>query len=174
MTGRYPSHTGIGPDVLVENVPYGMPAREKFVAEYLKDAGYKTHAIGKVSVLAPQIVCPPCVPALCDYLHVSSGIWASATTDIWQLTGVSTGVCTCAGPPWTPPQAAGRVGSKFADRLPILIVGAVCMWFEVAAIWATLTARMGTGTIPATTATPPVCLILLAKPRVSLIGSILC
>jgi hypothetical protein len=49
MTGRYPSHTGIGPDVLVENVPYGMPGREKFVAEYLKDAGYKTHAIGKVS-----------------------------------------------------------------------------------------------------------------------------
>jgi arylsulfatase A-like enzyme len=26
-----------------------MPGREKFVAEYLKDAGYKTHAIGKVS-----------------------------------------------------------------------------------------------------------------------------
>lgn len=47
-TGRYPSHTGIGPDVLVENVPYGMPGREVFVAEYLRDAGYKTHAIGKV------------------------------------------------------------------------------------------------------------------------------
>lgn len=44
---RYPSHTGIGPDVLVENVPYGVPAREVFIAEYLKKAGYKTHAVGK-------------------------------------------------------------------------------------------------------------------------------
>ena len=24
MTGRYPSHTGMGPDVIVENVPYGV------------------------------------------------------------------------------------------------------------------------------------------------------
>ena len=47
MTGRYPSHTGIGPDVLVENVPYGVPARETFVAEVLKQAGYATHAVGK-------------------------------------------------------------------------------------------------------------------------------
>ena len=47
MTGRYPSHTGIGPDVLVENVPYGVPAREKYIAEHLKQAGYATHAVGK-------------------------------------------------------------------------------------------------------------------------------
>ena len=33
ITGRYPSHTCIGPDVLVENVPYGAPAREVFMAE---------------------------------------------------------------------------------------------------------------------------------------------
>lgn len=46
MTGRYPSHSGIGPDVLVENVPYGTPAREVFIAEYIKKAGYKTHAVG--------------------------------------------------------------------------------------------------------------------------------
>lgn len=46
MTGRYPSHSGIGPDVIVENVPYGTPAREVFMAEYIKKAGYKTHAVG--------------------------------------------------------------------------------------------------------------------------------
>jgi arylsulfatase B/arylsulfatase I/J len=49
MTGRYASHTGIGPDVLVENVPFGVPGREVFIGEYLKKAGYKTHAVGKVS-----------------------------------------------------------------------------------------------------------------------------
>ena len=47
MTGRYPSHTGMGPDVIVESVPYGVPGREVFVAEYLKKAGYMTHAVGK-------------------------------------------------------------------------------------------------------------------------------
>jgi arylsulfatase A-like enzyme len=45
MTGRYASHTGIGPDVLVENVPFGVPGREVFMPAYLKKAGYKTHAV---------------------------------------------------------------------------------------------------------------------------------
>ena len=66
MTGRYPSHTGIGPDVLVENVPYGAPAREVFMAEYIKKVGYKTHAVGsefkqlRVSPgpVSSQIDCP--------------------------------------------------------------------------------------------------------------------
>ena len=77
---------------------------------------------------------------------------------------------------WTavdPTAGSWAVRSRFAGRRPVLIVEAVCMRFETAAIWATLTARMGTGTIPATTATPPACLTLLAKPQVSLIGSIL-
>jgi arylsulfatase A-like enzyme len=61
MTGRYPSHTGIGPDVLVENVPYGMPGREVFVAQYLKDAGYMTHVgcqrlVGEHSSCTPELV----------------------------------------------------------------------------------------------------------------------
>eukprot|EP00054_Salpingoeca_dolichothecata_P018758 m.115719 g.115719 ORF g.115719 m.115719 type:complete len:581 (+) comp22999_c0_seq2:358-2100(+) len=47
MTGRYASHTGIGPDVIVITDPYGLPAREKLLPEYLKQAGYATHAIGK-------------------------------------------------------------------------------------------------------------------------------
>ena len=47
MTGRYPMHTGIGPDVIVAGQPYGVPARETFMPELLRDAGYDTHAIGK-------------------------------------------------------------------------------------------------------------------------------
>eukprot|EP00039_Didymoeca_costata_P006969 m.95015 g.95015 ORF g.95015 m.95015 type:complete len:649 (-) comp13473_c0_seq4:141-2087(-) len=47
MTGRYPSHTGIGPDVIMIDWPYGVPAREVFFAERLQAAGYRTHAVGK-------------------------------------------------------------------------------------------------------------------------------
>ena len=141
MTGRYPSHTGIGPDVLVENVPYGetdtattpapvrnfvrlhryqqthrelrvclpgMPGREVFVAEYLKDAGYRTHAIGKWCAkreLLLMLHSPAHSHTLCDSLpHAQahrkpnaaltwswcSGTWASATIATWRLTEDST------------------------------------------------------------------------------------
>ena len=48
MTGRYQSHTGIGPNVIVTYNPYGLPAREVLLPALLKDAGYATHAVGKV------------------------------------------------------------------------------------------------------------------------------
>ena len=79
MTGRYPSHTGIGPDVLVENVPYGMPAREKFLPEYLREAGYKTHAIGKVRLSIHTATC--C--ANFGSSAAGSGIWENVTIAIW-------------------------------------------------------------------------------------------
>jgi arylsulfatase A-like enzyme len=47
LTGRYPSHTGIGPDVDLEPSPYGMPSDETFLPERLRAAGYRTHLIGK-------------------------------------------------------------------------------------------------------------------------------
>jgi arylsulfatase A-like enzyme len=49
MTGRYPSHTGLGPDVICAGChhSYGLPAREVLMPQKLKDAGYATHAIGK-------------------------------------------------------------------------------------------------------------------------------
>eukprot|EP00051_Salpingoeca_urceolata_P005611 m.74892 g.74892 ORF g.74892 m.74892 type:complete len:656 (+) comp14460_c0_seq2:182-2149(+) len=47
MTGRYPISTGIGPDVIVIDTPYGVPARERFLPEILSDAGYRTAAVGK-------------------------------------------------------------------------------------------------------------------------------
>eukprot|EP01060_Flectonema_neradi_P036748 TRINITY_DN716_c0_g1_i1.p1 TRINITY_DN716_c0_g1~~TRINITY_DN716_c0_g1_i1.p1 ORF type:complete len:628 (+),score=143.83 TRINITY_DN716_c0_g1_i1:42-1925(+) len=47
MTGRYPVHTGIGPDVIGVGRPYGVPGREVMVPELLRDAGYDTHGVGK-------------------------------------------------------------------------------------------------------------------------------
>jgi arylsulfatase A-like enzyme len=49
MTGRYPFHTGLGPDVICTSCgdPYGLPAREQLLPALLHEAGYKTAAIGK-------------------------------------------------------------------------------------------------------------------------------
>merc|ERR1719192_2503363 len=47
MTGRYPSHNGIGPDVIRPNRPYGLPADEVTLAQKFQEAGYKTHLVGK-------------------------------------------------------------------------------------------------------------------------------
>jgi arylsulfatase A-like enzyme len=46
MTGRYPSHTGIGPSVIVIYNPFGVPAKETMLPALLKDAGYATHMVG--------------------------------------------------------------------------------------------------------------------------------
>lgn len=48
MTGRYPSHTGIGPAVIPPAAPYGMPKEETLLPQVLHAAGYKTAALGKV------------------------------------------------------------------------------------------------------------------------------
>ena len=64
MTGRYPSHTGLGPAVIPPNSPYGMGGKETFLPELLKVAGYATHAIGKVCcqpVRAPTIHAGRCL-----------------------------------------------------------------------------------------------------------------
>ena len=47
MTGRYPSHTGVGPNVIKPTHPYGMPGDETMLAQKFKEAGYETHAVGK-------------------------------------------------------------------------------------------------------------------------------
>ena len=48
MTGRYPSHTGIGPGVIPPNAPYGMPKEETLLPQVLGAVGYRTAALGKV------------------------------------------------------------------------------------------------------------------------------
>ena len=49
MTGRYPFHTGLGPDVICTSCgdPYGLPSREVLMPALLREAGYATAAIGK-------------------------------------------------------------------------------------------------------------------------------
>jgi len=47
MTGRYPFHSGMGPDVLEAHEPFGLPAREQLLPEFLTKGGYWTSAIGK-------------------------------------------------------------------------------------------------------------------------------
>ena len=47
MTGRYPSHTGVGPNVIRPDHPYGLPGDEVTIAQVMKSAGYATAAVGK-------------------------------------------------------------------------------------------------------------------------------
>ena len=73
MTGRYPSHTGIGPAVIPPNAPYGMPKDETYLSEVLGAAGYKTAAIGKVRQPLPPSLppSPPPSPSLSVSVSVS-------------------------------------------------------------------------------------------------------
>ena len=47
MTGRFTSHTGVGPNVIKPSAPYAVPKNETFLPELLVEAGYATHAVGK-------------------------------------------------------------------------------------------------------------------------------
>jgi arylsulfatase B/arylsulfatase I/J len=47
LTGRYASHTGIGPNVIRPTSPYAMPKDEVMIPAVLKLAGYSTHMVGK-------------------------------------------------------------------------------------------------------------------------------
>ena len=47
MTGRYPSHTGIGPNVIRPDHPYGLPGDETTLAQVMQGAGYATAMVGK-------------------------------------------------------------------------------------------------------------------------------
>jgi len=47
MTGRYPIHTGMHEKVLYPAQAWGLGLNETLLPEYLKEFGYKTHAIGK-------------------------------------------------------------------------------------------------------------------------------
>lgn len=47
MTGKYQSNLGMNHFVIASPQPYGLSRKEKILPQYLKEAGYGTHLIGK-------------------------------------------------------------------------------------------------------------------------------
>ena len=47
LTGRYASSLGLQHSVIIQGQRVGVPLNETLLSEYLRDAGYATHAVGK-------------------------------------------------------------------------------------------------------------------------------
>ena len=47
QTGRYAARYGMQDGTIPVNKPYGVPLSEKYLPEYLKELGYRTHMFGK-------------------------------------------------------------------------------------------------------------------------------
>ncbi|CAM9815485.1 unnamed protein product [Pylaiella littoralis] len=47
MTGRYPLRYGLQYNVIQPGAPWGLPLAEKLFPEYMNDAGYESHMVGK-------------------------------------------------------------------------------------------------------------------------------
>ncbi|CAM9643557.1 unnamed protein product, partial [Hapterophycus canaliculatus] len=47
MTGRYPLRYGMQYGVLMPGAPWGLPLSEKILPQYLNEAGYESHMVGK-------------------------------------------------------------------------------------------------------------------------------
>lgn len=47
MTGKYESNVGLQHFVIRSDQPYGLGLEEKTIAEYMREAGYATHMVGK-------------------------------------------------------------------------------------------------------------------------------
>ena len=49
LTGKFPHRLGLSHGFIAAGAPYGLPLEERTMAEQLRDAGYATHIVGKVS-----------------------------------------------------------------------------------------------------------------------------
>ncbi|CAM9233994.1 unnamed protein product, partial [Ectocarpus sp. 6 AP-2014] len=47
MTGRYPVRYGMQYSVIMPGSPWGLPTSEKILPEYMNEAGYESHMVGK-------------------------------------------------------------------------------------------------------------------------------
>ena len=47
MTGKYPNRLGMSHFVVVSDEPWSLPLDQKLISQYFKEAGYRTHLIGK-------------------------------------------------------------------------------------------------------------------------------
>eukprot|EP01063_Lacrimia_lanifica_P028196 TRINITY_DN407_c0_g3_i2.p1 TRINITY_DN407_c0_g3~~TRINITY_DN407_c0_g3_i2.p1 ORF type:complete len:626 (+),score=175.51 TRINITY_DN407_c0_g3_i2:1385-3262(+) len=100
MTGRYASHTGIGPDVIRSDMPYGMPKKEVFWPELMKANGYKTHMVGKWHLGARADVQLPINRGVDHFFGILTGaaghtdyVTSAAyyRTDLWENDGPAFG-----------------------------------------------------------------------------------
>ncbi|XP_066269867.1 arylsulfatase B-like isoform X3 [Branchiostoma lanceolatum] len=61
MTGRHPIHTGLQHGVIIGAQPYGLGLNETVLPQYLKQLGYATRMVGKVSTLTRILQMDPMI-----------------------------------------------------------------------------------------------------------------